>query len=222
MPSLSSSEHGRHRPVPQARPLSGEIHRQSRERLQPPPTTTAIPPETGITPPIPPTHTPNPQANQPTIAQETHQDPYTGNTVTTATTTNTTTTTTTGPGGSTTVQVSNNESGSSSPHPNATNTTGPHPPLPAPITSTPHLHPSRTHKDAQYTNNPTDSINANYSPPIPSKSTMRDRVELGSTSPAVLLPNQGGSPVTLTSPSRPNASYPDRKPPAGVPIQVPA
>lgn len=141
MPSFSSSEHGRHRPVSQARPLSGEIRRQSQEHLRPPPTTTAIPPKTSITPPTPPTHTPNPQANQPTIAQETHQDPYTGNTVTA-------TTTTTGLGGSTTVRVPNNESGSSSSHPNVTNTTDPHLPPPAPITSTPHPHPPRSHEDA--------------------------------------------------------------------------
>lgn len=51
---------------------------------------------------------------------------------------------------------------------------------------------------------------------------MRDCVELDSTSPAVLPPNQGGSPVRPTSPSRPNFSYLGRTPPAGVPMQVPA
>jgi hypothetical protein len=69
------------------------------------------------------------------------------------------------------------------------------------------------------------NIDGSSSPPIPAKNNIRHRVELDSVSPGVQRPNpmeDTVSPITPTSPSRANFSYPARAPPQGVPRQVPA
>lgn len=63
------------------------------------------------------------------------------------------------------------------------------------------------------------------SPPLPTKSNIRNRVELDSVSPGIERPNpitDPVSPVAPSSPSRANFSYPARAPPQGVPRQVPS
>ncbi|KAF2127409.1 hypothetical protein P153DRAFT_345060 [Dothidotthia symphoricarpi CBS 119687] len=63
------------------------------------------------------------------------------------------------------------------------------------------------------------------SPPLPTKSNIRNRVELDSVSPGVERPNPMAdpvSPMTAGSPTRANFSYPARAPPQGVPRHVPS
>jgi hypothetical protein len=92
-----------------------------------------------------------------------------------------------------------------------TGTSGPRPPSPAPPL------PAQDHLSTP----PNQSVSTvpapSSSPPIPNRNNMRNRVELDSVSPGIERPNPLVSPITPTSPSGHNFSYPARAPPGGVP-----
>lgn len=97
-----------------------------------------------------------------------------------------------------------------------TGTSGPSPPSPAP--------PLPAHSnDGTPPQQPDVTVpGPSSSPPIPNRNNMRNRVELDSVSPGVERPNPMISPISPSSPSQHNFSYPARAPPAGVPRPVPS
>lgn len=131
--------------------------------------------------------------------------------------TTTTTTTTTGPGGSTTVQQPAGHDDRISNQASVTGTSGPSPPSPAPPLPAP-----TTSENPKLDQPGSNAPGPSSSPPIPNRNNIRNRVELDSVSPGVERPNPMVSPVTPSSPSQHNFSYPARAPPTGVPRQVPS
>ncbi|KAF2136497.1 uncharacterized protein K452DRAFT_362488 [Aplosporella prunicola CBS 121167] len=133
----------------------------------------------------------------PPIVQESHVE---GSTIVTTTTTTTTTTVTrVGPNGQTTVQIPRQENGTEEAPSSETTVTTSAPP------NVSQLQPPRNESHSR-------------SPPIPTRSSMRDRAELDGALPGAAVGSAATdeapvvTSVTPTTPTRPNFSYPGRSP----------